>query len=133
MDRKFLISVAVIFVVSMILGLVVHGILLAPHYAQLPAMFRTEQDQAGYFPFMLVAHVFLAAGFVWIYRQGRSDKPYLGQGIRFGFAVAVLSTVSTYLIYYAVQPMPLSLVASQIVLDSVGMVIMGIVVARLNA
>src|SRR4051812_16257635 len=106
MDRKFLISVAVIFVVSMLLGFVVHGLLLAPDYAQLPALFRTEKDQGGYFPYMLLAHVFLAAGFVWIYLQGKDDKPFLHQGVRYGLAVAALSTVPMYLIYYAVQPMP---------------------------
>ena len=40
--------------------------------------------------------------------------------------------VSTYLIYFAVQPMPSDLVAQQIVFDSISMVIIGIATAWLN-
>lgn len=38
----------------------------------------------------------------------------------------------TYLIYYAVQPMPGALVIKQIVLETVAMLVMGVVVALLN-
>lgn len=131
MNGKFAISVVVMFVVSMLLGFAVHGLLLGQDYAQLAGMFRSEQDQMGYFPYMLLAHVFLAAGFVWIYLQGRTGKPWLGQGIRFGIAVAVMVTVPGYLIYYAVQPLPGMLVAKQIVFDSVSYLVMGVVVAWL--
>jgi hypothetical protein len=49
--------------------------------------------------------------------------------VRFGIAVAFLTTVPTYMIYYVVQPMPLDTVIKQIVFDSVLMVVLGIVVA----
>ncbi len=40
-------------------------------------------------------------------RMGRdADKPFLGQGLRFGIAIAILMTIPVYLIYYAVQPWP---------------------------
>jgi len=39
----------------------------------------------------------------------------MGQGIRFGIAVALLTVVPTYLIYYVVQPMPRSLVTKLII------------------
>lgn len=132
MNRKFLISVVVIFIMSMVLGFVVHGLLLGPGYAQLPNLFRQPPEANGYFPYMLLAHVFLAVGFVWIYREGRQDKPFLAQGVRYGVAIAVLTTIPTYLIYYAVQPMPGALVAKQIVFDTISVILMGIVVAWLN-
>jgi hypothetical protein len=74
----------------------------------------------------------MAIGFVWIYRQGREDKPFLAQGVRYGIAIAVLMTIPIYLIYYAVQPMPGMLVAKQIAFDTIGVILMGIVVAWLN-
>jgi hypothetical protein len=46
--------------------------------------------------------------------------------------MAVLRTIPTYLIYYTVQPMPGAMVVKQIVFDSIGVVLMGIVVAWLN-
>jgi uncharacterized protein DUF1761 len=133
MNRQFAISVVVLFVVSMLLGFVVHGFLLAGDYAKLvPNVFRSPQNAEGYFVFMLLAHVFMAVGLTWIYRQGRTDRPWPGQGLRFGLAVAVLMTVPTYLIYFAVQPLPSDLVAQQIVYDTIAMVILGLVTAALN-
>ena len=132
MIKKLVISVIVIFIVSMALGFLVHGLLLAQKYAQLPNLFRQGQDAENYFPFMLLAHVFLAAGFVWVYVKGKENKPFLIQGIRYGAAIAVLTTIPTYLIYYAVQPMPGMLVFEQIVLDTISVVLMGVVVAWLN-
>lgn len=71
-----------------------------------------------------------AVAFVWIYRQGREDRPPVGQGLRYGLAVAALAVVPKYLIYYAVQPLPGALVVKQIVLDTIVVVVIGIVVAR---
>jgi hypothetical protein len=92
MNKKFLISTAVMFVMSMALGFLVHGMMLYQDYAQLPGLFRPQQEAANYFPYMLLAHVFIAVGFVWIYLKGREDKPFLIQGIRYGVAIAVLMT-----------------------------------------
>ena len=131
MNKKFLISTVVLFVVSMLIGFVVHGVLLHGDYGQLPNLYRTEEAQMGYFGWMLAAHVMIAASFVWIYVQGRNDKPWLAQGVRFGIAVALLMTIPFYLIYYAVMPLPSTLVMKQILFDTPGVVIMGVVVAWL--
>jgi hypothetical protein len=56
----------------------------------------------------------------------------LGQGLRFGLAVAVLMTIPMYLIYYAVQPTPGALAVKQIMFDTIATVLMGIAVAYLN-
>ena len=132
MNGRAILSVGVMFVMSLLLGFVVHALLLKPDYAQLVGLFRSDEDQAAYFPYMLAAHLCIALGFVWVYLQGREAGPWLGQGIRYGAAIAVLMTIPTYLIYYSVQPMPGIVVAKQIVFDTVGVVLMGIVVAWLN-
>jgi len=132
MNKRFWIAVAVLFIVSMGLGFLVHGYLLFDDYAKLPNLMRTQQDQAGYFGWMLLAHVLLAAGFVWIYQHGHEPaKPWLGQGLRFGIAVAILTCIPTYLIYYAVEPIPSTLVVKQIVFDTIATLLLGVVVAWL--
>lgn len=132
MTGKFWISVVAMFVLSMALGFAVHGALLGPEYAKLPNLFRQGADAESHFLAMLAAHLFMAIGFTWIYLRGRESKPFLGQGVRFGLAVAVLTTIPTYLIYLAVQPMPEALVVKQILFDTVAMVIMGVTVAWIN-
>jgi hypothetical protein len=81
---------------------------------------------------MLLAHVFIAVGFTWVYLRGREAKPWLGQGLRFGLAIAVLTNIPTYLIYLAVQPMPEALVVKQIAFDTIAMLAMGVVTAFVN-
>ena len=133
MDKRFWISAVVMFVLSLGLGFVVHGVLLHDEYEKLQSIFRSPADAQEYFPFMVVAHALIALAFTWIYRQGReAGKPWLGQGVRFGIAIAVLMTIPIYLIYYAVQPMPGAVVAKQIVFDVIAVVIMGVVVAWIN-
>jgi len=129
---KFAISAVVLAILSLLLGYVVHGMLLAPDYHALGGMFRDEADGGAHMPYMLLAHLLIGTGFTWIYLKGREAKPFLAQGVRFGLAVAVLSTIPTYLIYFAVQPMPGVLVCKQIVLDTISMVVMGVACAWLN-
>jgi len=98
---------------------------------QLATLFREEGDQQRYFPLMVLAHVILSGAFVWIYARGVEAKPWLAQGVRFGVAVALLTIVPTYLIYFVVQPMPGLVVIKQVVFDSVLTVILGMLVAYL--
>jgi hypothetical protein len=129
MNRRFLIAWLVVFIAWMVGSFVVHGTLLWGDYARLPHLFRAEADAQRYFPWMVLAHVILAGAFVWIYSRGIENRPWLPQGARFGLAVALLTVVPTYLIYYVVQPMPGTMVAKQIVYDAILIVLLGMLVA----
>lgn len=133
MSKRFVIAWVVMFVAWMVEGFLVHGVLLHADYAQLPQLFRAETEAQGYFGWMLLAHALLAGAFVWIYQRGIApDRPWLGQGLRFGLATALLTVVPTYLIYYAVQPMPGAMVAKQVAFDGIGMIVLGAVVGWLH-
>lgn len=133
MGKKFWISGFAAVVVTMLLGFIVHGFILAADYKALGSHMRSESDQMGYFPFMILAHVSMGFAAAWIYRQGMSaGVAWLTQGVRFGIAVAFLMTVPMFLIYYAVQPLPGMLIVKQIVFDSICWLITGIVIAFIN-
>lgn len=129
MNKRYFIAWVAVFVVWMAGSFVVHGTLLYADYAKLPNLFRPEADAQQYFPLMLLAHVILAGAFVWIYARGAEAKPWLAQGLRYGLAIALLTAVPTYTIYYAVQPIPGMHVVKQIVFDGILLLILGIVVA----
>jgi hypothetical protein len=78
---------------------------------------------------MILAHVILAGAFAWIYSRGVEAKPWLPQGIRFGLAIAALTIVPTYIIYYVVQPMPGALVVKQILFDGILILILAVIAA----
>ena len=132
MDKKFFISWLIVFVCWMFGSFVVHGVLLRDDYAALvPRLFRSPDDAQVFFPLMVVAHVFLSGAFVWIYTRGVEAKAWLAQGLRFGAAVALLTAIPTYMIYYVVQPMPGMTVVKQMVFDAILILILGALVAFL--
>jgi hypothetical protein len=131
-NKKLLISIAVMFVLAMAAGFLVHGYLLHGEYDKLRHMFRSESDSQKLMGLMLVAHAAWATGFSWIYVRGREAKPWLGQGLRYGIAISLLTVVPMYLIYYVIMPFPSDLVAQQVALDSLCTIGMGIVLAWIN-
>jgi hypothetical protein len=131
MNKKFVIAWIVLLIAWFVGSFVVHGVLLRSDYMQLTNLFRVEGEQQKYFPLMFLAHVILSGAFVWIYARGVEAKPWLAQGVRFGVAVALLTIVPTYMIYFVVQPMPGEVVIKQIVFDGFLMVILGTIVAWL--
>lgn len=81
---------------------------------------------------MLIAHIVMAGAFVWVYQRGQEDKPWLAQGLRFGVAIALLTAVPTYTIYFVVQPMPANLAIQQMIGECIVLLLLGAIVAFLN-
>lgn len=132
MNKKFLLSWLVVFVVWMAGSFVVHGVMLGDAYASMGSIMRSAEEQEALFPYMLLAHVLLAGAFVWIYLRGVENTPWIAQGIRYGIAIALLAPIPTYLIYYSVQPTPGDVVVQQIIGDTILVVVLGIIVAGMN-
>ena len=132
MNKNFLITWVVVFVLWMVGSVIVHGTLLHYDYAALASLFRPEADAQQHLPFMIGAHVVLAGAFTWIYLRGHEARPWLSQGLRYGLAVALLTVIPSYTIYYVVQPMPGATVVKQIVFDSILLLILGAAAAFMN-
>jgi hypothetical protein len=133
MNKRFFVAWIAILVVWFSGSFVVHHLLLGGEYRQASQLFRAPADAQRVFPLMILAHVLMSGAFVWIYQRGvEMARPWLGQGLRFGAAVALLGAIPTYLIYYVVQPLPGALVVRQILFDTLLVLILGIVVAFLH-
>jgi len=132
MDKTFWISFLVLLVVCMAGGFLVHGLWLVPDYAALPNIMRTPEDGNAHFQFMIVAHLLIAGGLAWIYRIGRKDGDWVGQGLRFGLAIALVSSVPFFMIYHAVAQFPFDLMVKQIIGDTVTLLAAGLAVAFVN-
>ena len=123
--KKFSLTWAVVFVLVFVLGFLIHGVLLSDQYEGLEGMVRPEEEAMGYLPFIVLADIIFAFAFVWIYARGREDKPWLGQGLRFGLLVWLIWAVPIFLIDYATMPVPAGLIGMQIGLELVDMLILG--------
>ena len=129
MNKKFLVAWLLVFAPYMAGGMLVHGVILGDDYMATGLM-RTEAEAQNLMHWMILAHVLMAGAFTWIYVRGVENKPWLGQGLRYGLAVAALF-VPIYMVYYVVQPTPGALAAKQVVLDTILTLVLGAVVAFL--
>ena len=129
--KKFLIVWVVVFIVGFLLNFTIHGVLLNEDYSQLTNLLRTETDAQNHFHYMIVANVLYSLALAWIYAQGVTEKPWIGQGIRFGVAVWLMTAVPVYLTYYAVQPWPPEVIYKSIGFDLVRITLLGIIAASI--
>jgi hypothetical protein len=125
--KKFLLTVLIIFVAATILGYIIHAVLLASEYQSVSHLHRSEPLM----PFLLLGNAAFSLAFVWLYAQGAENKPWAGQGLRFGLAVWLLWAVPIFLIQYAGQPFPGSMIAKIIGLELVDMLVLGLLTAGL--
>lgn len=133
MDIRFFVSGLTMAVASLMFGFIVHAQLLHPDYAALPNVFRSDEEGMNYFHWMVTAHIMIGFALTWIYRQGvQLGGSTLGQGIRFGVAIACLMTIPGYLVYLAVLKIPAGLAHKQMLYDVPFVILLGILVAFLN-
>jgi hypothetical protein len=131
MGRKCIVSAIVMFFMAWGLSFVVHGLLLGADYSAAAGM-RPPDEAQRLIPFLILAQALFGIAFAWIYYQGKEDRPWLAQGLRFGIAIAFLTVIPTYLIYHVVTPVSLVLALKQIVYDTIRILLMGVVVAWIN-
>ncbi len=128
--KRFIIAFIAVLVFVSQANFLIHGVLLKPYYAQ-TALMRGEADGAAHAPFLGLAFLLFSLGFVWIYAQGVNSKPFVGQGIRYGLAVWMITSVAEYIVYYAVQPWPGNIVCMQIGYELVMNLVAGVIVAAI--
>ena len=127
--KRYFSAVAAVFIVGMGMGFLIHAKLLEADYLSLGPLNRSPQDAQAHFPYLVLGAVFSTLAFVWLYAKGVEDKPWIGQGLRFGLVTWLFGPVSVFLTYYAVQPLPASLVCKQIGFEFIDLLLLGIVVA----
>ena len=125
--KRFFLTFVVVFVAVTVLGYFIHAVLLASEYQKVSHLHRSQP----LFPFLLLGNLSFSLAFVWLYAKGVEAKPWLGQGLRFGLAIWLLWAVAIFLIQYAGQPLPGSLIGKQIGLEFFDMLALGALTAAL--
>ena len=131
MGKKCIVSAVVMFVMAWGLSFFVHNILLGADYSVTAGM-RPPAETMKLIYFIILAHAIFGTAMAWVYVQGKEDKPWLMQGVRYGVAVACLTVIPMYLIYYVVTPIAFPVVIKQIAFDGIRILLMGIVLAWIN-
>lgn len=124
---RLILTMVVIFILADLSGFFIHSIWLHPDYLLVKEHYRPETDIK--ILWIILAYMSFAIGSVWVYARGVEDKPWLGQGIRFGFLMFLILTVPSFFIAYAVQPVPALLMSKQVLSELVAKIFLGIVTA----
>lgn len=131
-DKNYVLTVLATFAASMILGFLVHGLILQDDYARNAEVFRARMEGKEFFPYLMLGHLIISAGLVWLYRQGKSAKAFVGQGIRFGLGISTVLVIGTGFIKYFVLPLPCSFLSKEIILSTISYCLIGILIAWMS-
>ena len=128
LKRCVLASVAA-FAVFFVLDMIVHGHLLTGLYTATKSVWRPMEGGHQKMWLMMLGKLFFAKIFVWIYTKGYEDgKPGMGQGLRYGFLVGLLVSVSYVSVWYVVLPIPFKLALGWVVSGMANCMAAGVVV-----
>jgi hypothetical protein len=131
MNSRFWIGWLVVFVLWMAGGYLIHDMMLGADYAALPNLFRPEAEVHEGSLHLAIAHAVMAGAFTWIYSRGVTDRPWAGQGLRFGIAIALLAVFPMYFILHVVQPWPASLTHKAMLYDGLLVIVIALVLAAI--
>ncbi len=106
--RWFLAGLAAFVVISG-LDMLIHGHFLMGLYQATKPVWRGEEGH-NLMWLMTLGSLLFSVVFTWIYAKGyETGKRGLGQGLRFGFLIGLLTSIFYVTIWYVVLPIPLAL------------------------
>jgi len=133
MGKRFWICSILVSVAAMVLGLVVHGLLLRGDYIAHADLYRSQVESSARAPWVLAAYALIGFAMTWLYyRLHDSDQVQLRNGLEFGLAIGLVSFVPWHMLVYVAQPLPLSLMLRQSLLDLVAAGLLGMLLAWLR-
>jgi glucan phosphoethanolaminetransferase (alkaline phosphatase superfamily) len=127
--KRLVLTIIVVFIVANFTGYFIHAIWLKPDYMLVANLYRPAGQEK--MVFIVLAYLSFAIGSVFVYAKGVENRPWLGQGVRFGIALCLILTVPSFFIAYAVQPVPALLMAKQVIFEGIDKILLGVIIAAL--
>jgi len=109
----------------------IHGVWLKQDYVNTASLWRSSEAMNSRMWAMFLGVLIYAVGAVLIYVRGVESKPWVGQGIRFGILLALVTTVCNSLISWVTMPMPHMLAVKWMVGEGLLAILFGLVVAAI--
>jgi hypothetical protein len=132
--KRMILAVVVVLVVLVVAGAVIHGAWLGSTYEAMRNdgfSFRMPDALRHRLWLIWLSDLLYAILFVRVYLRGREDKPWTGQGVRYGVLMTLFTVVPSALNEYVVYNLPHMLVVKWMVAGGVVLVMLGLLVAAL--
>ena len=106
----------VVFVLANVGAVIVHGFVLAADYEPYEGtLLRRGTEPAWQFIFLPVVHLSFTIGLIWLFRIAREDAAgWTPRALKLGVIAWLIGPAPLYLLWYAEQPWPGTLVARQL-------------------
>ena len=127
--KRRIAAVVAVFLASQVFAILIHGFILAADYAPFYGrLLRPMSQDAGWPIFLLPAsHLAMSIAFVTLFAWTLKPGPSIAQGVRFGVLAWLIGPVPMYLLWFAEQPWPSSLLVKQLPLELIAFLILGVV------
>ena len=127
--KKIVPAIVVGYVLLLALGYLIHSIWLRPVYEQYASVWRPHEVFLQKRWVMWFGQLIFTVLFAWVYTCGVEKKPWVGQGIRYGIIMTLLTVVPPVCTEYAAFPIAYTLAVKWMVAGAVQLVVLGLVVA----
>ena len=128
MNKSFGLAFLACFVVSQVLGFLIHGVWLAPTYESLASVWRPNAEMESLMGVMPLTAAVLVFAFCYIFTKGYEGKGVM-EGVRYGLWVALLCAIPQSFDSFVIYPVPLSLAVKWAASGVAYFVILGAVLA----
>jgi hypothetical protein len=109
----------------------IHQVWLKTDYELTASIWRDPADMNHRLWAIFVANLIFAIALVLIYIRGVENKPWVGQGIRFGILLALVSTVYGSISGWVVLPLPHQLPLKWMIGEGILCILLGMLVAAI--
>ena len=135
MDMKKLIGATVaVFVILFVAGFLLHGVWLGATYREMRDSgfsFRPKEAMRHRLWLIWVSDALYSILFVWVYAKGREEKPWVGQGIRYGVLMTLFTVMPSTINDYVVYNLPHRLILHWMIAGLITLILMGLAVAAI--
>jgi hypothetical protein len=127
--KRVIVAIVVAYVVLMLTNWLVHDVWLMAAYRAIPDSWRPIADMNHKLWILAIGQFFFAAMFAYIYARGAEKKPWLGQGIRYGIVMTLMTVVPYSLTEFVTYRVPHMLAVKWMIGGTIQLIILGLIVA----
>jgi hypothetical protein len=126
--KRIVLATLAAFVVAQFLAGLIHGFILAADYAPYEGTLLRGGADAWQSVFLPVAHLSFIVGLMWVYTHAPMKGSTARQGVFLGLLAWMMGQVPLWLIWYAEQPWPDSLIVKQLGLELISSIVIGLTI-----
>jgi hypothetical protein len=112
-------------------GYLIHNVWLMQDYRAHSDLWRSQDAMQHRLLYIYIANLIFSIGAVLIYARGVEAKPWIGQGLRFGILLVLVTVIPDSLVQYFVYPLPHELVLKWIIAGSLLTIVVALAIAAI--